>query len=60
MKKILQFTELPEPPLDPPDGEVPVCPICGEETDTFFKNSLGEIIGCDICVRSVDAWEESA
>ena len=60
MRNILRLPELPEPPLDPPAGEVPVCPVCGEETDTFFKNSLGDIIGCDVCVRSVDAWEEIA
>lgn len=34
------------------------CPICGQETDTFLKNDLGEIVGCPECIRSVDAWEE--
>lgn len=37
----------------------PVCPVCGEETDTFIKSKIsGEIIGCDNCVVERDAWEE--
>lgn len=46
-----------------PDGkepEFPVCPICGKETDTFYKDKQSEIVGCDCCVKSVDAWEEIA
>lgn len=37
--------------------EFPICPICGEETDTIYKDREGEIVGCDECIRSVDAWE---
>ena len=36
---------------------LPICPKCGTETDTFYKNIEHEIIGCDACVRPVDAWE---
>lgn len=36
--------------------EAPVCPVCGMETDTYYR-VFGEIVGCDGCVHSVDAWE---
>lgn len=42
----------------PPEAPFPICPVCGEETDTYYKNDSGEIVGCDHCVRTVDAWEE--
>lgn len=43
-----------------PDGvefKAPVCPMCGEETDTLMKTTVGEIVGCDQCVKLVDAWD---
>ena len=43
--------------LDPPEAPIPVCPICGAETDTYYKNADGEIVGCDECVSTIDAWE---
>ena len=46
-----------------PDGKEPTyphCPICDGETDTFYKNKDGDIIGCDECVKTVDAWEETS
>lgn len=46
-----------EPPPEPP---LPRCPICGAETDTFCKDKNGDIVGCDECVSTVDAWEETA
>ena len=48
----------PERPAEPKDYKVPRCPICGEETDTLYKNIYGETVGCDGCIRTVDAWEE--
>ena len=33
------------------------CPVCGEECDTFFKFD-NTIIGCENCVREVDAYSE--
>lgn len=36
----------------------PRCPECDRETDKFYKRD-GEVIGCDNCVKSVDAWEET-
>lgn len=40
-----------------PEPKYPICPFCGEETDTFSKRE-GEIVGCPECLKSVDAWEE--
>jgi len=35
----------------------PVCPVCGAETDTFHINERNDVVGCENCVYSVDAWE---
>lgn len=46
-----------------PDGKeprYPRCPVCGYETDMFYKDRDGWIIGCDKCVSTVDAWEETS
>ena len=42
-----------------PSGEPkwPVCPVCGAETDSFCARRDGEIVGCDECIRLVNAWE---
>lgn len=43
-----------------PDGKehpIPTCPVCGEETDTLYKDRDGYIFGCGECVTSCDAWE---
>lgn len=40
------------------EEEKPVfCPICGEECESFYKLD-GDIVGCDMCVENVDAYEE--
>ena len=39
------------------DERTPVCPVCGEEADEFYKNKDGEIVGCFNCITKVDAWE---
>ncbi len=44
-----------------PDGREPIyprCPICGEECETVYSNRTG-IVGCDVCIKEADAWEES-
>lgn len=36
----------------------PICPICGEECETIYKDAqLGNIIGCDECVDALSADE---
>lgn len=37
--------------------EAPICPMCGAETDTFLKTVAREIVGCEQCVKPVDAWD---
>lgn len=37
---------------------IPTCPICGEECDTLYRDNFGNIVGCDNCITSSDAWEE--
>lgn len=41
----------------PRDPEYPICPICGEECETIYRNSDYEIVGCDECMKTEDAWE---
>lgn len=54
---VVNFGGLPERTLEPPGpGPVPRCPVCGEETDTYYRNRRGEIAGCGGCLRYVDAW----
>ena len=50
----LSIYDYPEPPLEP---DFPRCPICGEETDTFYRDADGDIVGCDNCVKAIDAWD---
>lgn len=33
----------------------PRCPCCLEECDTVYKDSYGEILGCENCITVVDA-----
>ena len=35
----------------------PVCPNCGEECDELYIDDLSIIIGCECCVKKVDALE---
>lgn len=44
-----------------PDGSEPSyprCPICGDECSTIYKDRSGEIVGCDECLYTADAWQE--
>lgn len=41
----------------PEDYDVPYCPMCGEDCTIYYKR-CGEIVGCDMCLDDVDAWEE--
>lgn len=36
--------------------EEPRCPVCGRWCQTVYVR-LGEALGCEKCVRAVDAWE---
>lgn len=43
---------------DPENGECPICPICEEDCETFYRQN-GEIIGCENCIEEEDAWYTS-
>ena len=45
-----------EPPLEPRAYRMPVCPVCGSETDTVLRDMDNVIVGCPECVEAVDAW----
>ena len=40
-----------------PDAPLPRCPVCGDGTDTFYRDRDGDIAGCDNCLHTVDAWD---
>lgn len=44
-------------PGEPKQAPIPKCPVCGMETDTFYKDAYGDIVGCDNCISAVDAWD---
>ena len=43
-----------------PDGKEPTyphCPVCGSECDTVYRDKDRNIVGCDECISTADAWE---
>lgn len=43
--------------LTPPEPDpMPVCPECGAECEWYYRNQIGEIIGCENCIDSLDAY----
>lgn len=40
-----------------PEGEAPVCPICGAECMTLYISADSEVRGCDECLTAVSADE---
>lgn len=56
------YDRLPEPSPDPPElpePPVPRCPVCGEETDTLYRDRSGDVAGCGECLRPVDAYRQA-
>ena len=43
-----------------PDGkepEMPLCPLCGGECEIIYRTKEDyEILGCDLCIESIDPW----
>lgn len=35
---------------------MPICPECGAECEWYYRNQIGEIIGCENCIDSLDAY----
>ncbi len=58
------YQEIPDAPwireaetYGPPDSEpLPLCPVCGEECETFYTDPEGTVLGCEHCVRAQDSW----
>lgn len=55
-ENMIHYTLNIEPPVEPPAYTCPICPVCGAETDTVYKNVYGDPVGCPECVKEVDAW----
>lgn len=57
---------IPEPRLDPPEGGLFPCPVCGELNPEFLiRNFRSEILGCNECLEQIEPeqyydnrWEE--
>ena len=50
-----------EPRIEPKPYKNPVCPVCGGESETLYQRHTmrsSEIVGCDNCIDTLDAWEE--
>lgn len=56
-ENMIHYTLNVEPPVDPPAYTCPICPVCGEEVDSFYKDKWGNIVGCPECVQEVTSWE---
>ena len=59
----LDSLDLPDAPSRVKPGEVPfddeevTCPICGAVCETIFKDIDGDVCGCDVCIKRMDAYE---
>lgn len=45
-----------------PDGKTPDephCPVCGCECEDVYKDKNNEIVGCNNCITTHDAWNET-
>ena len=40
-----------------PEAPAPVCPVCGEEAETLYVDIDGDVLGCDCCLKAVDAYD---
>ena len=45
--------------LEPPEQEMPECPVCGDECEKLYKAG-NEIVGCEHCINVIDAYEHMA
>lgn len=40
------------------EGMPDVCPVCGKPYEVAYTDKAGIVLGCDMCVRRKDAWED--
>lgn len=33
------------------------CPICGAETEIIYVDQMGDVVGCEWCIASKDAYD---
>ena len=51
----------PEPSMEPRERFIPICPNCGEETETLKETLDHAIIGCPMCAdEDADAVDVSS
>ena len=48
---------IPERPIEPHEDCGAVCPVCYSPCYYVYRDSYGDIIGCDECVTRQDAVE---
>lgn len=53
----MNWRDIPERPLEPPENDMPRCPVCGEETEIIFIDKYGDVVGCEECVTTRNAYE---
>lgn len=41
----------------PSETNWPRCPVCGEECETIYYGKWMDIVGCDMCLETRNAWE---
>lgn len=52
----MQVNDYPNPPdWNEPERELPECPICSKQAETFYRNRDFEIVGCEYCITKLDA-----
>lgn len=54
---IIRACELTGYPFGQEKVQPPICPICKEETDSYYIGCNNEILGCEYCIKNVDAWD---
>ena len=54
---IREAENLGMPPYD--DFDV-YCPVCGRECEELYLDEDDEVVGCDRCITSVDAYDWEA
>lgn len=42
--------------FEPRPYQIPICPMCGEETDELVLDKDGDVCGCRECIQIVTAW----
>lgn len=38
-------------------SSAPTCPICGEVCHTYYIDCYSEVVGCNKCIGTADAYE---